>query len=315
VNRGLFQAVLCALLLVLTGTPAWAHCQTENRVGGSPVFSSDFASQETANPVGTPAENPACGYDFASGVHKYLYAQDNPVMGIDPSGHDLADVMSAISIQASVFAMRIAPVITVARFAIATIAIAGFVADPEVRDMYIASAGSPDGAARMLAADIRFVSTVGSGLFRTVATAPNVITLRFNGGDPNDFRVKTENLQRAANAGGLTVVSNPSGIRDPSAQTAYRKAVFVRYVRYLQQLGMSESDATTEATKKFSTLQADHKIDLQVSGALNNPNGSGNLQMLDGTVNMSVGSQLQKEIDRLGLQTGDQINQVNIIGP
>jgi hypothetical protein len=37
--------------------------------------------------------------------------------------------------------------------------------------------------------------------------------------------------------------------------------------------------------------------------------------MLDGTVNMSVGSQLQKEIERLGLQTGDQIDQVDIFGP
>jgi len=87
-NRCLLQVVFCALLLTLMSSPAWGVCRSENRVGGSPVFSSDFASQETANPIGTRAENPSCGYDFASGVHKYLYAQDNPVVGTDPSGHD-----------------------------------------------------------------------------------------------------------------------------------------------------------------------------------------------------------------------------------
>ncbi len=66
--------------------PASALCRPETRVGGSPVFSSVFASQETANPVGTPSENPACGYDFASRVHKYLYVQDNPVCNYDPTG-------------------------------------------------------------------------------------------------------------------------------------------------------------------------------------------------------------------------------------
>jgi hypothetical protein len=85
VNRGLLHLLLC-LLLAFMGTPAWAHCRPETRVGGSPVFSSVFASQETANPIGTPSENGGCGYDFASGVHKYLYGEDNPVNNSDPSG-------------------------------------------------------------------------------------------------------------------------------------------------------------------------------------------------------------------------------------
>ena len=80
--------MLCALLLGLPSPAAKAITRSENRVGGSPVFSSDFASQETANPIGTRAENPGCGYDFASGVHKYLYVGDNPVNQIDPSGQD-----------------------------------------------------------------------------------------------------------------------------------------------------------------------------------------------------------------------------------
>ena len=85
-NRGLLQVLFCALLLTLTSSPAWGICRPENRVGGSPVFSSDFASQESAKPIGTPSENPGYGYDFASGVHKYLYCQGNPVMNTDPSG-------------------------------------------------------------------------------------------------------------------------------------------------------------------------------------------------------------------------------------
>jgi hypothetical protein len=89
VNRGLFQVVLCALLLVTTGTPAWATCRPETCVGGSPVFSPVFASQETANPIGTPIANEGYGYDFASEVHKYLYVKDNPVSWTDFSGHDI----------------------------------------------------------------------------------------------------------------------------------------------------------------------------------------------------------------------------------
>ncbi|MGA3266088.1 MAG: hypothetical protein ABSE16_04620 [Verrucomicrobiota bacterium] len=71
----LFNLLLCALLPGLSSPAAKAITSPENRVGGSAVFSSDFASQESANPICTRAENPGCGYDFVSGVHKYLYAQ------------------------------------------------------------------------------------------------------------------------------------------------------------------------------------------------------------------------------------------------
>ena len=81
------------------GTPAWAHCRPETRVGGSPAFSSVFASQETASPIAASGENPACDYDFASGLHKYLYGADNPVNNVDPSGNDFEslDVGSALA--------------------------------------------------------------------------------------------------------------------------------------------------------------------------------------------------------------------------
>ena len=36
-------------------------------------------------------------------LHKYLYGADNPISGIDPSGHDLADVTAAMSVQMFLF--------------------------------------------------------------------------------------------------------------------------------------------------------------------------------------------------------------------
>ena len=76
------------MLLVLTGTTAFAHCRPENRVWGFSEKTSDFASQENVNPIAASGENPGCGYDFASGVHKYLYCQNDPMNMVDPSGRD-----------------------------------------------------------------------------------------------------------------------------------------------------------------------------------------------------------------------------------
>ena len=67
----------------------WPVAPPKNRVGGSPAFSFVFAFQYIGETLDTPAENGGCGYDFASGVHKYLYAQDDPVDGSDPLGHDM----------------------------------------------------------------------------------------------------------------------------------------------------------------------------------------------------------------------------------
>ncbi len=96
---------------------------------------------------------------------------------------------------------------------------------------------------------------------------------------------------------------------------ALRRAVFNRYVNFLKELGMKEEEATAYAQKKFQSLHADHRIDLQVSGGLTDPNGNSNLRMLDGSVNTSVGRQLANEIERLGLQPGDQIHEVIVNGP
>ena len=76
---------------------------------------------------------------------------------------------------------------------------------------------------------------------------------------------------------------------------------------------MKAEDAEAYAKKQFENLHVDHKIDLQVSGKLDDPNGQWNLGMEDATVNTSVGSQLDKEIQRLGLSTGDSIDKINLI--
>ena len=69
----------------------WPVASPKNRVGGSTVFSFFFTFQYIGQTVDTPAENGGCGYDFASGVHKYLYAADDPVDNVDPSGNDYGD--------------------------------------------------------------------------------------------------------------------------------------------------------------------------------------------------------------------------------
>jgi hypothetical protein len=66
----------------------WPVVAPKNRVGGSAAFSFVFAFQFIGETLDTPAENGGCGYDFASGVHKYLYAADDPVNNEDPSGND-----------------------------------------------------------------------------------------------------------------------------------------------------------------------------------------------------------------------------------
>jgi hypothetical protein len=90
VNQELLPMLSCeppAALNVLL----WPVVTQKNRVGGSPVFSFVFAFQYIGQTLDTPDENGGYGYDFASGVHKYLYAADNPVNMVDPSGNDYGD--------------------------------------------------------------------------------------------------------------------------------------------------------------------------------------------------------------------------------
>lgn len=67
----------------------WPVVTPKNRVGEFAAFSFVFAFQYIGQTLDTPSENGGCGYDFASGVHKYLYGEDNPVNDSDPSGNDV----------------------------------------------------------------------------------------------------------------------------------------------------------------------------------------------------------------------------------
>jgi hypothetical protein len=78
----------------------WPVVSPKNRVGGSPAFSFVFTFQFIGETVDTPAENGGCGYDFASGVHKYLYAEDDPVNLIDMLGLSAADVTKIYNLYA-----------------------------------------------------------------------------------------------------------------------------------------------------------------------------------------------------------------------
>lgn len=51
-------------------------------------------------------------------LHKYLYCHANPVNGIDPSGHDFIQTMSAVGVQAFLFTMRVARMYPKTAFAV-----------------------------------------------------------------------------------------------------------------------------------------------------------------------------------------------------
>ena len=97
----ILSLLLCLLVAGPMSLPAHAVARPETRVGDffpSPLKSASADRDQTA---GLRWENPGCGYDFASGVCKYLYAHADPVNGIDPSGHEfnMIGLMAATGIQ------------------------------------------------------------------------------------------------------------------------------------------------------------------------------------------------------------------------
>ncbi len=97
-----FHLFMCLLLAGPFCVPGWTTLRPENRVGGSPDFSSTFAAEAPSQVAEPHQENLVWVCDSASGMHKYLYAAANPVNGTDPSGHDLVGTLSALSISAQI---------------------------------------------------------------------------------------------------------------------------------------------------------------------------------------------------------------------
>lgn len=99
-NVPMVYRILSLLLgLLVAGpmsVPVRALARSETRVGGGAEFSSVLASPSASQVGQAHQESLGCAYDFASGVHKYLYCHDDPVNSIDPSGHE-----SLITIQAA----------------------------------------------------------------------------------------------------------------------------------------------------------------------------------------------------------------------
>jgi RHS repeat-associated protein len=246
-------------------------------------------------------------------IHKYTYSYGDPVNGSDPTGQmTVGDMLLWVGAWVSVAGMYLASVVTVGRVLVGIFVLAAFLGSPDFRGEFVAAAGGPGEAAQLIATEIRFAYNTVAGLGSGTSKVVNEINV-YNPKSGRRFERKLDRLVRTAESGNLTVVRGTDTIREPSQQARYRKAVFKRYVKLLQQKGMSQPEAEAFARKKFEELQADHKIDLQVSGSYDDPNGFWNLGMEDAKVNLSIGAQINSEIERLGLDTGDTIDKINII--
>lgn len=107
------------------------------------------------------------------------------------------------------------------------------------------------------------------------------------------FMKKKNALNRAAKRGELVWSPGTHDIRISSLQASYRKAVTERYERMFGE------------APDLSRFNADHPVDLIVGGA-----ASQRLQMLNETINKSVGSSLKGAGRRAGLKPGDMISEI-----
>ncbi|HEY0174646.1 MAG TPA: Ig-like domain-containing protein, partial [Pyrinomonadaceae bacterium] len=109
-----------------------------------------------------------------------------------------------------------------------------------------------------------------------------------------DFAVKQKALKRAARNGELEWSPGTDDVRISELQAQYRQAVSARYERRF-------------GTKPdMSHLDADHMVDLIVGGA---PDQS--LKMIHFSINRSVGASLKKAGERLGLEPGTRITDID----
>jgi len=144
----------------------------------------------------------------------------------------------------------------------------------------------------------------------------NVINLKHNVGSKKEFDRKVNRLQNAADDnGGLIFKEGTSDIRKPAQQAKYRRQVKKRYQRYLENNGFSKTEAKARVDSVMSSKQADHIVELQVSGHLSDPNSFKNLKMVEGSINSSIGKQIDLETTRLGLKDGDIVSGFNKIDP
>jgi len=90
--------------------PAHAVARSETRVGNFFPAPPKSASADLDQTLEPRRKSRGCDYDFASGVHKYLYAHANPVNGTDPSGNmTLKEVMVTATTWAAVRLPFVAP--------------------------------------------------------------------------------------------------------------------------------------------------------------------------------------------------------------
>ncbi len=187
--------------------------------------------------------------------------------------------------------------------------------DPEAFQFFIATSGGDPMS--LIAADIQAIGNLGRELISLGRAAPaearNVVNLFHRVGEARDFGRKAARLSEAAESGSLIFVGETASLRVKDAQRAYRQAVKNRLISFLKSRGSTAEEAVVKAEQFIKNKDVDHLIDLQVSGAISDPNARTNLGMLDSSVNRSVGAQLKAECQRLGLEPGDVIHEIRII--
>jgi len=110
----ILSLLLCLLVAGPISPAAHAVARPETRVEDffpSPLKSAPADLDQTA---GLRWENRGCGYDFASGVCKYLYAHANPVNRIDPSGmadFNLASLTASIGTIATLAGQQLSAIV------------------------------------------------------------------------------------------------------------------------------------------------------------------------------------------------------------